>query len=76
MNPRTFFFRCPGCGGELLHTVDLDAGSDEPRDTLSRLGFTPVCHCGATMEEAPVPRLVVPEPGGDGQIYEVEELKR
>jgi hypothetical protein len=74
MKPRTFFFRCPECGSEFLHTVDLDAGSDEPMDVFAQIGFSPVCHCGATMKEAAIPRLVMPEPGGDGMIYEVEEL--
>jgi hypothetical protein len=27
------------------------------------------------MRKAPIPRLVLPEPGGDGHTYEVMELK-
>jgi len=68
-NPRTFFFRCPECGGEFLNTVDLDVTDPDALEP-------PTCHCGATMLQAGIPRLVIPEPGGDGHTYEVKELQR
>jgi hypothetical protein len=66
--PRTYFFRCPDCGSEFLHTVDLavEGPADKP----------PTCHCGATMAPAGIPRLVMPAPGGDGHTWEVQEMKR
>jgi hypothetical protein len=69
-NLRTFFFRCPDCGSEFLHTVDLDVLQQR-----KALDETPLCNCGATMKPAGIPRLVMPVPGGDGHTYEVEELK-
>jgi hypothetical protein len=65
---RTFFYRCEECGSEWLNTIDLDIVSEPPDP--------PDCHCGGAMKPAGIPRLVIPEPGGDGHTYEVEELKR
>lgn len=88
--PRSYFFRCSGCGTELIHTVDL-ALLAEPwwKRALRRLpswgGFHPAgpkpelagpvaCHCGGTWEPAGVPRLVNPDEGGDGMIFEVQPM--
>jgi hypothetical protein len=68
VKPRTLFYRCTECGSEILNTIDLDA-VNVVRPPM------PPCHCGGEMREAPIPRLVLPEPGGDGHTYEVMELK-
>jgi hypothetical protein len=63
---RSFFFRCDACGGEFAHTIDLMREDREPAATP--------CHCGGTYQPAPLPQLVMPDPGGDGNIYEVMPL--
>ncbi len=71
MQLRTFFFRCPDCGQEFLHTVDMDNPI-----AVQFIDEAPLCHCGSVMQAAGIPKVVVPEPGGDGMIFEVEELER
>jgi len=79
--PRSFLFRCAGCGTELIHTVDLALLTQSWWDRLlgrpksEPPGPPEACHCGGAWAPAGVPRLVNPEPGGDGMIFEVKPLE-
>lgn len=80
-----------GCGSELAITVDLARYRRHRKPIQVTEGSAPWwmlwrpllpavapvrCHCGGVMREAQLPRLVIPEPGGSGEIFDVMELVR